>query len=297
MEEKNIGKIIRNCFFVILGNFIYAAAVKFFLMPGGLISGGSIGIALTVNHFTGLPVSKFIFVFNIVMLIVGLVFLGKAFAATTVLSSFAYPLALDLLDVLFPGAVITENVLLCMIFSGLGIGLAITMVIRAGASTGGMDIPPLILNKYFKLPVSAGLYVFDTVILVCQFFFTDNDRILYGILLVLVYTIVIDKLMFMGNTQIEVKIVSEKSEQIRQGILKSIDRGVTVFYGEGGYLREEKNILFSVVSNRELSKVEKLVHSIDPECFMVINHVNEVSGRGFSMRKIWGDRNEGTENN
>ena len=297
MEEKNIGKIIRNCFFVILGNFIYAAAVKFFLMPGGLISGGSIGIALTVNHFTGLPVSKFIFVFNIVMLIVGLIFLGKAFAATTVLSSFAYPLALDLLDVLFPGAVITENVLLCMIFSGLGIGLAITMVIRAGASTGGMDIPPLILNKYFKLPVSAGLYVFDTVILVCQFFFTDNDRILYGILLVLVYTIVIDKLMFMGNTQIEVKIVSEKSEQIRQGILKSIDRGVTVFYGEGGYLREEKNILFSVVSNRELSKVEKLVHSIDPECFMVINHVNEVSGRGFSMRKIWGDRNEGTENN
>lgn len=297
MEEKNIGKFIRNCLMVILGNFIYAAAVKFFLMPGGLISGGSIGIALTVNHFTGLPVSKFILIFNIVMLLVGLAFLGKAFAATTVLSSFVYPLSLDLLDALFPGAIITDNVLLCMIFSGLGIGVAITIVIRAGASTGGMDIPPLILNKYFKLPVSAGLYIFDTAILVCQFFFTDNERILYGILLVLVYTIVIDKLMFMGNTQIEVKIVSKKSEQIRQGILKSIDRGVTVFYGEGGYLREGTNILFSVISNRELSKVEKLVHSIDPECFMVINHVNEVSGRGFSMKKIWGDKDEGTENN
>lgn len=290
MEEKNVLKFIMKCFFVILGNFIYAMAVKFFLMPGGLISGGSIGIALTVNHVAGIPVSSFILVFNIVMLLVGLIFLGKAFAATTVLSSFSYPLALELLDRLFPGVIVTDNILLCTVFSGLGIGLAITIVIRAGASTGGMDIPPLILNRYFKVPVSAGLYLFDTMILVSQFFFTDTERILYGILLVLVYTIVIDKLMVMGNTQIEVKIVSKKNEEIRQAILESIDRGVTVYYGEGGYGQEPVNVIFSVISNRELPKMEKMIHSIDPECFMVINHVSEVSGRGFSMKKIWGDK-------
>ena len=290
MEEKNVFKFIMKCFFVILGNFIYAMAVKFFLMPGGLISGGSIGIALTVNHFAGIPVSSFILVFNICMLVVGLIFLGKAFAATTVLSSFSYPLALELLDRLFPGVIVTDNVLLCTIFSGLGIGIAITIVIRAGASTGGMDIPPLILNKYFKIPVSAGLYIFDTLILISQFFFTDTERILYGILLVLVYTIVIDKLMVMGSTQVELKIVSRKCEEIRQAILSDIDRGVTVYYGEGGYSKEATNVIMSVVSNRELPKVEKLVHSIDPECFMVINHVSEVAGRGFSMKKIWGDK-------
>ena len=290
MEEKSIFKFIVSCFFVILGNIIYAAAVKFFLMPGGLISGGSIGIALTVNHFAGIPVSSFIFVFNIVMLLVGLVFLGKSFAATTVLSSFSYPIALELLDRLFPGVIVTDNVLLCTIFSGLGIGIAITIVIRAGASTGGMDIPPLILNRYFKIPVSAGLYFFDTLILISQFIFTDTERILYGILLVLVYTIVIDKLMVMGNTQVEVKIVSRKSEEIRQAILDSIDRGVTVYYGEGGFGKEPVNVIFSVISNRELPKMEKMIHTIDPECFMVINHVSEVSGRGFSMKKIWGEK-------
>ena len=292
MDQKNISKIIIDCICVITGNFIYALAVKLFLMPGGLISGGSIGIALTVEHYTGISISGFIFAFNICMLIAGLIFLGKKFAATTVLSSITYPLALEILDRLLPDVLVTDNVLLCTIFSGLGIGAAITIVVRAGASTGGMDIPPLILNKYFKLPVSAGIYIFDTIILITQFPFTGNERILYGILLVLIYTMTIDKLMLMGNNQTEIKIVSKKNDAIRREILQSIDRGVTVYYGEGGYLGHRTDIIVSVVSGRELPKLEKIVHTIDPEAFMVISHVSEVSGRGFSMKKIWGEKKD-----
>ncbi len=292
MKENKSVNFILKCIFVILGNFVYAAGVKFFLMPGDLISGGSIGIALLVNHYTGISISGFIFIFNMVMLIIGLIFLGKSFAATTILSSFAYPLSLELLDRLLPGVTMTDNILLCTIFAGLGIGVGITIVIRAGASTGGMDIPPLILNKYFRIPVSVGLYMFDTIILVGQFMITDKERILYGILLVFVYTVVVDKLMVMGNTQVEIKVVSKKSEQVRKAILEDVDRGVTMYYGEGGFSGEETQVVISVVSNRELPKVEKLIHDIDPECFMVITHVSEVSGRGFSMKKIWGEKNE-----
>lgn len=290
MKENKSLNFIMRCIFVILGNFVYAVGVKFFLMPGDLISGGSIGIALLVNHFTGLSISVFIFIFNMFMLVIGFLFLGKSFAATTILSSFAYPLSLELLNRIFPGVIITDNILLCTIFAGLGIGIGITIVIRAGASTGGMDIPPLILNKYFKLPVSVGLYMFDTIILVAQFMITDTERILYGILLVFVYTVVVDKLMVMGNTEVEIKVISKKSEQIRKAILKDVDRGVTMYHGQGGFSGEEAEIVVSVVSNRELPKVEKLIHDIDSECFMVITHVSEVSGRGFSMKKIWGEK-------
>ncbi len=108
---------------------------------------------------------------------------------------------------------------------------------------------------------------------------------MYGILLVLIYTIVLDKMLLIGSMKTELKIVSAKSAEICEAIQKQIDRGVTFLHGEGGYLHEEMKLVLSVISNRELIKVEKLVHEIDPECFMVVSRVSEVRGRGFSMKK------------
>ncbi len=175
--------------------------------------------------------------------------------------------------------------MLCTLFSGLGIGLSLGIVIRAGSSTGGMDIPPLVLNRYFKIPVSISLYMFDICILLAQAFWSTPDKLLYGILLVMVYTIVLDKLMLMGTVKTEVKVVTRKHQEVREAILKNLDRGVTLLYGEGGYLHEEAQIVLSVISNRELPQVEKLIRSIDPESFMVVSRVSEVRGRGFSMSK------------
>ena len=270
---------------VIGGNVIYALTVQLFLMPGNLVTGGSTGIALAVHHLWGLPVSAVVLVFNVVMLAVGFFVLGKAFALTTVLSTFTYPIALDLLGRILPADGLTDDVLLCTLFSGLGIGIAVGMVIRAGASTGGMDIPPLVLNKLFKIPVSGSLYVFDTCILLAQAPFSDMNRLLYGIVLVMIYTMVIDKVMLMGQSQTEVKIISEKIEELRGAILEKMDRGVTLLDGKGGYTKEDTELLMTVISNRELPKLERLVHDIDPTCFLIISKVSQVSGRGFSMKK------------
>ena len=264
---------------------IYALTVQLFLLPGNLITGGSTGIALAVHHILGLPVSATVMVFNVAMLIVGFLLLGKAFALTTILSTFTYPIALELLGRILPTGGLTDDVLLCTIFSGLGIGIAVGVVIRAGASTGGMDIPPLVLQKFFRIPVSASLYVFDTCILLMQAMFSDMTRILYGILLVMIYTMVIDRLMLMGTTQTEVKIISGRSEEIRQAVLEQLDRGITLLDGRTGYLGQEMEMIFTVISNRELPRIEKIVHAIDPECFMVVSKISQVSGRGFSMKK------------
>ncbi len=285
MGKRNTGKAVIAVFIVILGNILYALAVKLFLIPAGLVTGGTTGIGLAVNYAAGVPVATFVLIFNVVMLAAGFAVLGKQFALTTIVSTFTYPLALNALDMLLGDVVLTRDVFICTMFSGLGIGLSLGIVIRAGASTGGMDIPPLVLNHFFKIPVSAGLYFFDFIILLVQAFFQPLEKVFYGIVLVIIYTVTLDKMLLMGTTKTEVRVVSDHATEICDAILKRMDRGVTLLSAKGGYLKEDTTVVLSVISNRELPRVERLIHEIDPESFIVVNRVSEVSGKGFTMSK------------
>lgn len=276
---------IKSLLAVVSGNFLYALTVKLFLLPGNLVTGGTTGIALTINHFFPIPISGFVLAFNIVMLLVGLLILGKSFAATTLASSFLYPIFLELCDRVMGDLVLTNDILLCTIFTGLGIGVGLGLVIRAGASTGGMDIPPLALRKLVGIPVSVSMYFFDGLIILAQALFQKPENVLYGILLMIIYTFMIDKMLMLGNTRTELKIISAKYREITDAILNQMDRGVTLLSAESGYLHKDMPLLLSVMSNRELIKAEKLIHQIDPECFMIVSRVSEVRGRGFSLKK------------
>lgn len=275
---------------VIIGNFIYAAGIVLFIMPSGLITGGTTGIALCIYHLTGLPVSYFVFSFNVIMFFLGLFILGKKFAFTTLISTFCYPIALEILRNAWGGYILTNDILLCTVFGGICIGTSIALIIRVGSSTGGMDIPPLILYKFFRIPVSITLYIADCIILALQALLLkgmseNGEKVLYGILLVLTYTIIIDKLLMLGTSRMQIKVVSSKSEQVKAAIISEVDRGVTLIHGKTGYLENDTDIVLSVISGRELAKVEKLVHDIDEEAFVIISRVSEVRGRGFSLGK------------
>ena len=270
---------------VLIGNIIYALTVKLFLLPANLISCGTTGIALVVEHLTKIPMSLFILIFNIVMLLVGWAVLGRKFAMTTILSSLFYPIALEVLNRVLGDVQITENILLNVLFAGMGLGLSLGMVIRGGASTGGMDIPPLILNKLFHVPVSASLWVFDFCIMLSQMAFHPLEDLLYGGLLLIIISITLNKVMLLGTSRTEVKIISEKALEIRDGILSQVDRGCTLLHGEGGYRQRQTEVILSIVSNHELPKIERLARSIDPACFIIVSRVTEVWGRGFSYDK------------
>ncbi|MGN1020688.1 MAG: YitT family protein, partial [Aristaeellaceae bacterium] len=207
--------------------------------------------------------------------------------ATTVLSSFLYPAALEVFGRLLEDVVLTRDLMLNTVFYGMGVGLSLGMVIRAGASTGGMDIPPLVLNRLLHIPVSVSLNVFDILILLMQAVYLPAERLLYGIVLVMVYTLVLDKVMLLGTSRTEIKVVSKKAEEIRAAILQQMDRGVTMLDGEGGYARQPLQMILSVVSNRELPRLEQIIHGIDPESFMVVSRVSEVRGRGFTLSKTY----------
>ena len=281
----NRKQFLRNSAAIVCGNALYSLSVAAFLEPAGLITGGATGIALAVGRLTGLSVSGFLLFFNLAMLAWGWLVLGRAFALNTLASSILSPVFLALWERLLAGRGLTDDIVLCTIFSGLGIGAALAIVIRAGASTGGMDIPPLVLQKWFHWPVSATMMVFDVAIVLGQIPFSPLPQVLYGIVMILTHTIVMDKMLMMGESRTEVKLISERSEELCEAILSQLDRGVTILNGAGGYTHEPAAVLLSVVSNRELPKLERLVHDIDPACFLIVSRVTEVSGRGFSLDK------------
>lgn len=278
-------KRILETFVVILGNCLYAFGVAMFIMPGGLITGGTTGIGLFVKDVTGLPVTVFVFGFNLIMFLIGFFVFGWKFAANTMVSTFSYPIALGIITELLHGYCLTQDMILCTVFGGICIGAAIGIVMRMGASTGGMDIPPLVLNHYFKIPVSGAIYVFDMLILLLQASRSTGEQILYGILLVIIYSLVLDKCLMLGSAKMQIKVVSEKIDEIRQAVLTDIDRGVTMLNSETGYMKRDTQMLLTVVSMRELARTEKLIHTVDEEAFVIINRVSEVSGHGFSSKK------------
>ena len=271
---------------VLVGNILYALTVKLFLLPAGLMSCGTTGIALIVNHLTNFSISLFIFLFNVAMLILGWCILGRKFAMTTVFSSIFYPTALELLNRILGDVMVTEHIWLNVLFAGIGLGVSLGMVIRGGASTGGMDIPPLILHKFFRLPVSLTLGACDFVIILAQAVYHKPEDLLLGILLIIIISIALNKATVIGTTKTEVKIISRKANEIRAAILTDVDRGVTMLHGMGGYSQEGTDVILSIISDHELPKLERLARGIDPSCFMVVTQVKEVWGRGFTYGKV-----------
>ncbi len=276
---------IRHLFLILLGNTLYALSVVMFILPNGLLTGGTTGMGITIDHYFGIPIEYFVLVFNGLMFLVGALVLGMKFALTTLVSSFYYPIILGVFKGIPALSHVTEDKMLATVCGGFLIGAGIGIVIRAGASTGGMDIPPLVLNKKFDIPVSASMYVFDFVILIMQMIFSDKEECIYGILLVVIYTFILDKTLLLGTKKMEVKIVSDHSEEITKMILEKVDRGVTLLHAETGYLKKEQKMVMTIVSNRELMVLKQRVQEIDPNAFIIIGHVNEVKGRGFSLER------------
>ena len=293
MENKTTKKVANAAWkllLVLAGNTLYSLGVALFVLPTGLITGGTTGLGLVAQNYLHIPLSAFVAVFNLAMFLLGLAVLGKVFALTTVISSFYYPFILAV----FQGAIgdvhLTDDPLLATILAGVMIGAGMGIVIRAGASTGGMVIPPLVLQKMLKIPVSLSLYAFDCCILLLQALFSNVEQVLYGLVMVLLYTLTLNKALMLGTGQMQLKVVSKQYQAISQAIQKQMDRGTTLFHSQGGYDKKEGSTVLTVVDRRELSKLTELVTSIDPNAFMVVSQVNEVRGRGFTLPKRYGKK-------
>ena len=278
-QKSRIMRLLAQVVIIMAGLSVYAAGVALFVLPMDMIAAGTTGLGLVAQHYWGIPLSIFVAGFNILMFVVGLVELGKEFALSTLVAT------LEQATRLVGDMVFTDDPILCAVFSGVMIGFALGIVIRAGASTGGMDIPPLVLKKRFGIPVSVTMYVMDFMVLIAQMTFGDRERILYGLIMVMTYTIILDKVLVIGVRQTQAKIISERYEEISTAIQEKMDRGTTLLYMEGGHSGKQSRAILVVVSGRELQKLNRIVMDIDDQAFMIVSQVGEVRGRGFTLTK------------
>ena len=284
--EKNWKKYMSTVTGVLLGNAALAFTVAAFIVPNGIIMGGATGIGLAISHYLPVSLSTVIFALNAVLFVLGALVLGKKFAVATIASTFIYPMLLSVMQSI-PGIDrLTDNILLSTLYAGILVGLGIGLIVRVGSSTGGTDIVALVFNKWFHLPVAIMLYVVDFLILGCQIFFSDTEQVMYGILALLMYTVILNKVMLMGQSQIQLFIISDSYEEIRQRMLEELDAGVTMVHIETGYGKENKKGVLCVIPNRKLYSVKEMIHEIDAKAFITITQINEVRGRGFSMDRI-----------
>ena len=284
MSNMKLFRKAMDILLVLVGNVLMSIGVGAFILPAGLMIGGATGIGLIVSHYWGIPVSSLVAVYNAVMFLIGAVFLGKHFAATTLISSFLFPFLLGQIEAVVQSP-LTSDLLLSVILGGVLSGLGIGIVIRAGSSTGGNDIPMLLLNKKLGVPISAAMYSLDFIILCLQLPYSSLEIALYSIVLIATYSIMADKASTLGKGRVQVRIISSEHKKISRAIQEQIDRGVTLYRIEGGYTSQESCEVMTVVSGRELNRLNRLIMEIDPQAFIMIAHITEVRGRGFSFGK------------
>lgn len=276
-------RMIVNYIGVFAGLAMAALGIVAFVLPSGVMIGSSTGVGRVMEHLYGIPVSYTVAAFNGALFLAGWIALGKKFVASIVVSTFAYPMFINLFERMELARGITDNTIIATLYGGLLAGVGMGIVIKCGASTGGTDILAIILNRKKGISVGAPMYLIDAAILLSQVFFAkSSDQILLGILLTLLYSMVADKVVVAGGSAVQLVIISSRYEEIRQK-LADLVVGNTVFYGETGYTGARRDTLLCVISGRELNRVQREILEIDGEAFITISSVKEVKGRGFSF--------------
>lgn len=281
-------KILKNLLdwgMIAAGNALLAFLVAAFVKPHGIIAAGTTGISLALARFLPVDVALAVLLLNLLMLLLGLIVLGKKFFLTTVASSVLYPVFLAAVQRIPGISGFTTQPLLAAIFAGGLLGLAIGAVMRAGSSTGGTDVVNLIMHKWLHWPVSVCVWITDIVILAVQAAFSDAEQILYGILMLVIETLVLNQVMLLGTAQIQLMVVSSRFDELRGRLLTELEAGVTMLMIETGYARLPQKGVLCVIPPRKLFAAKELIYQIDPNAFLTITQIREVRGQGFSFAR------------
>jgi uncharacterized membrane-anchored protein YitT (DUF2179 family) len=279
-----INTVFKDIALVVIGNFILAASVGFFILPYKVLSGGVAGIAVALEPLTHIAAQYWIYILIIGLFVVGSLFLGRKFAVHTALSSFLYPIFLTYITSLNWNVGVHVEPVLASLYGGLLAGIGVGLVFRTGASTGGMDVPPLVFNKYFNIPVSKMVLVFDALTVLLGFSVFGLQAVLVGLISVWACAFSLDKILLYGGQEARsVMIISDSYREITQAIHDFLDRGTTLLEAEGGYTGDARKIVLSVISKTQYPELVKVVNMIDKNAFIIVTDANEVKGNGFSF--------------
>lgn len=284
---KNISKkeLLIDSFWLVCGNIILAIGVALFIIPNNVLSGGLAGIAIALEPIFHLNPQTVINVGTLVLFVVGALFLGKNFALKTIVSSILYPILITIFGYVDTSAFIMDPYL-ATIYGGVFMGIGVGCVFRTGASTGGVDIPPLIIHKYTHIPVSSLVLIVDALTVLLGAYTYGLEAALRGILCVWISSFMINKAMlFGGQTAKRVEIVSDSYKEIMNQIHIELDRGTTIYEAKGGFSQEDKPVLMVIVAKKQFAKLQHIISHIDPGAFVIVSDTTEVHGLGFTYEE------------
>lgn len=274
-------KHIKNAFLLVIGNYLLALAVGMFILPYNILSGGVAGIAVALEPLLKIDPTVMINVLVIGLFIVGALVLGRNFAISTAISTFLYPFFLTFTN---QGIDIGVDPILASLYGGLLAGIGVGMVLRTGSSTGGMDVPPLVLHKYTHVEISTWVLIVDGITVALGLWTYGLHAVLIGFISVWACAFAINKvLIFGGQNAKTVYIISDKYSEILAYIHDHLDRGTTLIEARGGFTGDEKPVILTVIMKNQYPALSQSVKEIDSHAFLIVSDATEVSGFGFSF--------------
>ena len=275
---------IRDFGLITLGALLQALALRLFLIPANLVSGGVSGIAQIINYYTGWPIGVMVFLGNIPLFAIGWRFLGgRRFAMRTAYAIVAYSILVELIPRLpfFPPNGLTDDLVINALYGAVIAGVGYGLVYRGNGTSGGSDILARILTHYRSIPMTQSYLWVDSVVILSAGFVFGWKEALYAIVVLYVSGLVVDTTMEGGGTVRSAMIITSQPEIVAEKILVDMERGVTVLEGTGAYTGEGRPVLYCVVSRSEIQQLKSIVHDADPKAFMVIGVAHEALGEGF----------------
>ncbi|HBL77972.1 MAG: hypothetical protein A2W90_01300 [Bacteroidetes bacterium GWF2_42_66] len=282
---------------IVLGSFILAVGFVFFISPHRIVPGGVYGIAIVVHYLSqgwfsfwpdGIPIGLFGLVMNIPLTFAGIKILGPRFGVKTVVGFVLSSVFMDVITYFreVGDAPLVTDVLLSCVFGGVLIGFGLGLIFKSRATSGGSDIIAMIIAKYTGLQLGQlMIYVDSVIVLLGLAAFHDWQIPLYSWVVIYITGKAIDMTLEGGNYHKALLIISEKHQEIRDKILFDLERGGTYLKGEGLYTGKEKQIIYTIVSRREVAILEEYISKIDPDAFITIMETNEILGEGFQSLK------------
>lgn len=283
----NTRGIVKDFSIITFGILLSAAAVYFFLIPGNLVVGSISGLALVISKMVALPISVITLMLNAVLLIIGYLLVGKEFGLKTVYTSLMLSVFLFIFEKLIPieGSIMGDPWLdlLCFV---LILGFSQTVLFRQNASSGGLDIVAKIINKYFHTELGKAITISGVITSLTAFFVYDIKTVILGLIGTYINGLVLDHFTVGFNSKKRVCIISEKYEDVKEFIVHTLVRGVTMYPIYGGYQNEKKVELESILTRNEFIQLMEFLAETDPNAFMTAGNVSEIYGNWQVKQKM-----------
>jgi uncharacterized membrane-anchored protein YitT (DUF2179 family) len=274
--------VSRDYALIFCGTLLQALALRIFLVPANLASGGVSGLAQIVNHYTGWPIGLMIFMGNLPLFLLGWRFLGgRRFALRTGFAIITVSFFTDFLVPYLPQSGVTHDPVLNTLYGAIISGIGYGLVYRGQGTSGGSDILARILNHWRGISITSSYLITDSVVVFLAGLAFSWENALYSLVMLYVTGLAAEAINEGSNVLRTVLVITSDPQKVAGKIMEEMERGVTLMPGRGAYTGAERTVLYCVVSRAEVAQIKSLVRESDPEAFMVIGHAHEALGEGF----------------